>query len=208
MAASAPDGAAEQAPSGMVAGYRAITGFVVSAADSAPLAGVRISTVGLQSEVYTGLDGTFEIVVPADRNMSLKLWRPGYASATANTVNSDTLHVQMQPETGANAQRVIIGTNPPDGLAYDPPTPLGGRQAFSNYMESKVMATSGTTAVARIRFTVTEDGALQDIRILSTDTPAGIADAIKRALEEGPPWYPAEKNGIPVSDLIDLRIRY
>jgi hypothetical protein len=188
-------------------GFRAISGSVLSAADRAPVAGVRVSVIGLQSDVYTGLDGSFDIVIPAGRDMALTVYRPGYATTSINTAGMDTLQVYMEPESGENARRIIIGTNPPDRPVYDPPTPLGSRVAFSNYMESKLAVLQGN-AVVRIRFTVTVDGSLHNIRILSTDTPADIAEQAIKALEEGPPWYPAKKNGIPAADMVDLRIRY
>jgi TonB family protein len=95
--------------------------------------------------------------------------------------------------------------------AYKPPEPVAGRKEFDKYIEENikkpVSMTAGEREVVIIRFTVSETGSIENIKVLKTPGDEFSKEA-ERLIKDSPAWKPAMKNGIPADDEVKIKITF
>ncbi|MDA3878785.1 MAG: TonB family protein [Prolixibacteraceae bacterium] len=97
----------------------------------------------------------------------------------------------VEPRTGFNAE----------------PEPLGGREAFDEYVENNMRypVTGKGRRVVKVAFTVGVDGNLSDFEISRSPNNEAFEQEAVRLISEGSRWSPAVKDGIPVKETEELR---
>src|SRR5664280_42508 len=158
------------------------------------------------------------IVIEADTN---SLFQEDQLIAAASAAEPDTENKAMpEPSVTALDEIVVVGYGVSKRAkaadekaddtesAYKPPEPVAGRKEFDKYIEENikkpVSMTAGDREVVVIRFTVSETGSIENIKVLKTSGDEFSKEA-ERLIKDGPAWNPAEKNGEKISD--DIRIR-
>lgn len=158
------------------------------------------------------------IVIEADTN---SLLQEDQLIAAASAAEPDTENkAKPEPSVTALDEIVVVGYGVSKRAkaadekaddtesAYKPPEPVAGRKEFDKYIEENikkpVSMTAGEREVVVIRFTVSETGSIENIKVLKTSGDEFSKEA-ERLIKDGPAWNPAEKNGEKISD--DIRIR-
>ena len=187
--------------------FRTITGMVVSAEDGDPIAQALLSVQGSQTEVYSRIDGYFELLVPVSMDILLQIRRSGYLPNEVRPEPEGPVEILLEPDTSLTAETIILGYDLPTDPYYSPPRPLGGNGALKDFIHDNLnLPDSALSGIVHIQFTVSDLGALEKIRVLSTPESA-LDEEVIRILQQGPPWYPAEQNGQAIPAEVDLRIR-
>jgi outer membrane biosynthesis protein TonB len=94
---------------------------------------------------------------------------------------------------------------------YTPPAPINGNDNFDRYIDSNArkpdISRPGQQAVVIVNFTVRSDGIIDSINILRSP---GVyySNEARRLIRDGPPWKPATKDGIAITDTVRLKILF
>lgn len=92
------------------------------------------------------------------------------------------------------------------------PTPLGGHQAYSQYLQNSQQYPAAAlrqqlSGQVVLQFWVNPDSTLSDIRVLQ-GPEGGLRQEALRLLRQGPVWLPARQNGSPVRARAQVRVDF
>jgi TonB family protein len=181
---------------------------VISSEDGGPIVQARIVIVGSQTETYSRIDGSFELILPAGEDIILNIRRSGYDPLDVSVTGDTAMEIVLLPDTSATAQKIMLGYDIPSDPYYSPPRPLGGDTALKEFIDANLQHPDSTiSGVVHILFTVSKEGSLENFKVLSTPGEVFDREVIK-ILQQGPPWYPAEQNGKIIPGEVDLRFRF
>lgn len=120
----------------------------------------------------------------------------------ANVMEKDV----TDKDTVSSILNIVDITGPGQGA---PPSPVGGRSAFENYIRNNIRKPAslpaGERATVVLGMIVRNSGVIDSIRVVSSPGQEFSSEAT-RLIKEGPSWNPAENNGIKTDEKIRIRI--
>ena len=143
---------------------------------------------------------------------------PAAAARMPDMQATDATRSETQPRPDSSAAElneiVLVGYGRAkkavaDQTTYAAPQPVSGRSSFNRYVEENMRRPQslpqGENAVAIVRFLVRSTGVIDSLRIVSSPGDEFSAEAM-RLIREGPAWKPAEENGLPVDEEVQVRL--
>jgi TonB family protein len=188
-----------------------IEGKVHAAEDGTPLSGVNIVIKGSRQSVVSNGKGEFTLQVPVGSTLIFN--SIGMESKEVRLADQKELNVELQPDTKALSEVVIIGYDQAKPIANSPdPIPEGGYQVLNSYLshhlrypeEAQQLKVKGTVG---LEFTVEPDGSLSNFKI-SKSLGHGCDEEAVRVLLQGPKWKPGVENNHPVRKKVKTRIKF
>ncbi|RDC65808.1 TonB-dependent receptor SusC [Adhaeribacter pallidiroseus] len=178
-----------------------------------PLAGANVIVNGTTTGTTTDAAGKFILNVPPGKE-ALTFNYIGYETQEQKINANIPLAVQLKEDQRSLQEVAVVGY----GAAKDGTVevtrakPQPGRQAFNQYIrenlrypvEARQQKQEGRVEVG---FTVTEQGALTNFKILKSLNPTCDAEAI-RVIKEGPAWQPTVMQGQPQPENVQVSVRF
>jgi len=175
----------------------------------------------------TDIEGNYEIEVPTAEDVVLVYSSIGFVSEEVQVGDSDKVDVNIEPDVTALSEIVVTGyatqrksdlngaissVGTDESYVYSPPVPVGGQEKFKNYIKENLrypetMLEEKIKGTVKLKFTVTEKGAIKNIEILKSLGTAFDSEAV-RILKDGPSWEPAEENHSAITKEVTLKIRF
>jgi hypothetical protein len=196
-----------------------ITGKIISSEDREPLAGASV-TMALQGKVagvMTDSYGNFNFDIPDSGTYKLTASFIGSESKVFAASSNSPVIVNLNPSVTSLSEIVVTALGirreeaeeKGDFGKYSPPVPERGKSEFDRYLRDNIRRPdtlgSEKKLVVVLNFLVRKDGIVDSITVVRSPGKAFSDEAI-RLLESGPPWQPAEDNGIKIDDQVRLRI--
>ncbi|WP_162426839.1 energy transducer TonB [Pontibacter pudoricolor] len=216
-AATAPPMSLQRALEGQVAGVSVqrntdgstvIRGKVTDT-EGFPLPGVMVQVKGTMQGVSTDKDGNFSLQMPEGKNI-LTFRYIGFETKEQQIESpSQLLAINLEPDNKQLSEVVVTGYGISAATpVIKKPEPTIGRRAYKLYLKNEQRPLKATTkGRAIVGFTVSENGQLENVRVLRSLNTEADAEAI-RLIQQGPAWEPAMQNGNPVSQQVKVVVRF
>jgi TonB family protein len=190
---------------------RLITGRIIDQQSGQALPGVTVQVKGTNIGASTGTDGTFSLAVPKQNN-TLTINSVGYTAREQKLGSDTTLVLALAADTKALSEVVVVRKSKMPTPAPVAPTPNGGFPAFEEYLKKELKYPEEAESrhlegTVKLKFTVTANGALEDVKVVSGLSKECDEEAI-RLLREGPAWRPAILNGRPTSQTVRVSVPF
>lgn len=198
-----------------------IAGRVTSADNGSALPGVNVVVKGSDEGAVTDVQGNYQLSTQHN-NPQLIFYSIGREHKEVNTQNQPQVDVQMNSDEKQRSEIAVTGppvnqevtarddhsTTPAISLAQ----PVGGREAFQKYLETKIQyparaLAKRTEGKVTIEFTLTPAGELNSFRILK-GIGEGCDEELIRLIKEGPRWMPTLKNAIALQDKVVIQLTF
>ncbi|HYW97325.1 MAG TPA: carboxypeptidase-like regulatory domain-containing protein [Bacteroidales bacterium] len=200
-----------------------VSGKIISAEDSSPIPGATVMIKGTTKGTVTDVDGKYNLAVPAsDTTVTLVASMIGMESREKQTGPGSDVNLDLEPGVLSMDEVVVTGYgtkkkadvtgavtvihSEEDKPAYTPPKPVGGFDAFDNYLEKNRVFPSGhpdrDKATVVLKFSVDEDNRPAGIKVVKSPGNDFSDEAI-RLIKNGPDWSRA----IMRDSVIDAEVR-
>lgn len=181
------------------------------------LPGVNVVVKGTALGTVTGVNGEFEISVPAG-SKALVFNFIGFVGQEV-ALSSDkqkSVDVTLAEDVSALSEVVVVGygtrNSAPSYPTFEMATPQGGRKSFKQYLEENIQypqqaREAKAEGKVTVQFTVLPDGTMTDFKIIR-GIGSGCDEELIRAIQNGPRWTPSKKEGTAVADQVRVRYRF
>lgn len=196
-----------------------VRGKVTSTETGSGLPGVNVLVKGSSTGTITDAEGNYEINVN-DPNQVLTFAFIGLKTTEESVANRKEVNLQMDPDYSQLSEVVVTGMGVTDASKSEDDAdfmiqfaePKGGRQAFQEYLENKMMypeqaLKNKTQGRVTVQFTVDPNGQLSDFKILK-GIGNGCDEELIRLIKEGPSWRPTKRNDKAVTDRVKVRLKF
>ena len=194
-------------------GLRTITGTIRATEDDAVVPGVNVNIKGSSVGTITDIDGKYSVEIPDDEDVTLVYSFIGLMTEEVKVNDEEVVDVKM--ETDLQELTEVVVTAKGKGKEQKPgakPKPFLGSKVYNEYLQEELrypelpeeQRISGTV---KLRLTISENGLIEDIIILKSLGEIFDDEAI-RLVSEGPGWLPAHKNDRPITNDVDVKIRF
>lgn len=192
---------------------RVIKGTVISAEDGSALPGVNVVVKGTNMGTITDAEGKYSITL-SQPDQKLEFNFIGLKSLVAETRNKTQVNVTLTPDYESLTEVVVTGAaiNEAEHPTYNLAEPKGGRNAFSKYVEKKLIypeqaLKNEVEGRVTIQFTVDEEGRLGNFKVINS-LGFGCDDEAIRLIREGPAWFPSKKNDKAVAEEVKVGLMF
>jgi len=150
------------------------------------------------------LNSTFQTKAEPDNLMSIvQLDNETIIDQPDNEMNYD----QQTPETNQDKPKQPVFT-----FVENPPSFPGGEKALFNWLKDNITYPEQAKkekiqGVVILRFVVTSDGSVEDVKVTKSLEPNCDREAI-RVVKKMPKWIPGKQNGNPVYVYFNLPVRF
>jgi TonB family protein len=211
---------------------RTITGTVRSVDDGLPIPGVNIVAKGTGYGTNSDIDGNYSITVPADEEITLRYSFIGIKSKEVVVGEQQTIDVNMELDITRALNEIVVTADGTErrrdvtgavstvevddfdtrAVRYDSPLPVGGNEAFKDYVKENIRYPSLGLAdkvkgTVKLIFTVEQNGNISNIEVLKSMGDDFDNEAI-RLVSDGPKWEPAKENDVAVAKEVKVKIRF
>jgi TonB family protein len=186
---------------------KTIKGQIVGKDDGLPIVGATVRVQGTNASAVTDANGMFNL--SADSNKSkLIVAYIGYTARQVNIRQRDSLNtIALEPANAALAEVVVTGyTNPAatDNTAVMNAHPRAGWSSFKKYLKQNAVSPDGKTGVVKLSFDVDRAGAINNMFILKSLSPAADQKAIE-LVKSGQGWA-GSSTGKP--EKVKVRVKF
>lgn len=194
-----------------------VRGKILSSEDNLPIPGANVYINGTKAGVVTDSEGNFNISLPDSNKRLLTANFIGMEPKEFMTKADSQVQVRLDPSISSLSEVVVVGygvdkkeaVGVSDSDKHTPATPVTGKSNYDKYISNNLhrpdSISSGQRVVVVVSFLVQTNGSIDSIRIVKSPGKSFSDEAI-RIIKSGPQWKPAENNGIPVKDVVRLRL--
>lgn len=189
----------------------------VKSANGVALPGVNVMIKGTNLGTITDSGGNYQISLGQDHS-GLVFSHIGFASVELQTVQEARSDIQLHVDDSQRAEVVVAGetgdraqdnsmTSP-----YEMTTPVGGRQAFKQYLEKNLRypeeaLKKKVEGSVTIQFAVDRSGKRSDYVVIKS-IGSGCDEEVIRLIRQGPAWMPAKRNNETTRDIVKVMMKF
>lgn len=167
-----------------VAANQIITGKVISKEDGLPIPGVTVRLRGSRTSTQSNADGSFNIRIPVNDSI-LDIASVGYITLQVKASKQENLKVELEPSSQSLSEVMVVGYG--TKKTNIEAAPLGGWPAYNNYLKQTAVMPTDETGEVKLSFMVAPNGAVSDIKVISSDNKA-LNDKATDIILNGPKW--------------------
>ncbi|MDX1629092.1 MAG: TonB family protein [Fulvivirga sp.] len=199
-----------------------VKGKVTAVNTNEPLPGVNVVLKGTTIGTITGIDGDYQLEIPADADPELVFAFIGLKTKEVEVGQQSEINVALEEDATQLSEVVVTAKGierKKSALGYavsdveektiTSAQPVIGMDAYEKYLENNMNYPSGEAKKGRVtvKFVVSPEGTIQKLEITRSMGEPFDQEA-KRLIREGPAWQPAMENDQPVADTVKIKIKF
>ncbi|WP_159451917.1 TonB family protein [Hymenobacter roseosalivarius] len=193
-------------------GVSLVRGRITDQNSGEGLPGVTVLVKGTKLGTSTQADGSFTLPI-ADSPSTLTIASIGYQTREYKLTNpSAPLTLALPTDTRSLGEVVVTRKGKMPVPPAVGPTPTGGLPAFHQYLKEELeyperARQERTEGTVKLKFTVTANGAIEDLKIVRGLSKECDTEAL-RLVREGPAWFPGITGGRRTAQQVRLLVPF
>lgn len=184
-----------------------IKGRIIGKDDGLPIVGANVRVAGTNTGAVTDINGMFNLSTDSSK-LKLVIAYIGYSTRQVNIRNRDSLNIiALEPANSALSEVVVTGYGAPgttDNATVVNAHPQAGWSNFKKYLKENAVSPDGKTGVVKLSFEVDKTGAINNMTVIKSLSPATNQKAIE-LINNGPAWA-GSSTGKP--EKVKIRVKF